>query len=134
MSKQQALVLGIWIAMAGLSGVAECQEWTDWLGPSGRPNLRAGLREPAQNAKQHVAAIEVEVRNSWLNYPDVFEQPGVQIGVLQYQIDQCPPILTSDTRLRFQNLTARHHTIDIGLLDLKGDSLAPRAKLQVSIP
>jgi hypothetical protein len=73
------------------------QDATDWLGGYGSAKIRAFLRDPAQNEENHVAAVEVEVQNIWLNYPNESVEPGVQVGVLQYQIDHCPPILTTET-------------------------------------
>lgn len=114
--------------------VASAQEWSDWQGPSGGVRIRAGLRDPAANGKYHAAAIEVEVENVWLNYPDAYAGSGIRIGVLQYEIDQCPKILTTDTRLRFQDLSPGTHLITISLLDLNQQLLAPEVKLTVVIP
>lgn len=113
---------------------AAAQDWTDWQGPNGGTRIRAGLRDRVQNAQKHVAAIEVEVQNVWLNYPDVFAQPGVRVGVLEYQMDQCPKILTTDTRLRFLDLPAGNHTITVSLLDIHNQLLAPEAKMTLDVP
>jgi peroxiredoxin len=59
--------------------------------------------------------VEVEVENIWLNYPNEHVEPGIKIGVLQYQIDHCPAVLTTETRLRFQRLKRGKHTITISL-------------------
>jgi hypothetical protein len=93
------------------------------------------LRDPAQNAKNHVASVEVEVENIWMNYPNEYVEPGIQVGVLQYQIDRCPAILTIETRLRFQRLKRGQHTIRVSLLG-SGNQwlLAPQARLRFRIP
>jgi hypothetical protein len=113
---------------------AAAQEWTDWQGPNGGVRIRAGLRDRDQNAQKHVAAVEVEVQNVWLNYPDVFAQPGVRVGVLQYQLDQCPKILTTDTRLQFVDLPPGDHAITVNLLDINNQLLAPAAKMTLTVP
>ncbi len=128
------LALSVTVCFALFQLSASAQEWTDWQGPNGGIRIRAGLRDSAANAEHHVAAIEVEVENVWLNYPDAYAQPGVRIGVLQYQIDDCPKILTTDTRLRFQDLSRGTHRITISLLDLNMQSLAPQVKLTEVIP
>jgi non-ribosomal peptide synthetase component E (peptide arylation enzyme) len=96
--------------------------------------LRARLRDEAQNAKNHIAAVEVEVQNVWLNFPDVVSQSVVQTGVLQYKVDHCPAIVTTETRIRFQQLTRGHHTITIGLLGADNRLLAPTVKLPITVP
>jgi hypothetical protein len=113
---------------------ASAQEWTDWQGPSGGARIRAGLRDRAQNAEKHAASVEVEVQNIWLNYPNDFAQPGISVGVLQYQLDHCPTILTTDTRLRFQDLPSGSHTISVSLLGTNNRVLAPEAKMTLQIP
>ncbi len=113
---------------------AAAQDWTDWQGPSGGPRLRARLLDKEANAALGVAAVEVEVQNTFLDYPQVSQQAGVPEGVLQYQLDSCAPILTTDTRLRFQQLKHGTHTISVSLLGLDNRALAPRAQLELAIP
>jgi hypothetical protein len=110
------------------------QDWTDWLGASGGPMLRVRLRDQALNAKQHVAAVEVDVRNVWLNYPDVFVEPDIQVGVLQYEIDRCPAVLTTETRITFQKLKPGDHTITVRLLSMDMRLLAPQAQVRLRVP
>ena len=110
---------------------AAAQDRTDWLGPSAGPVLRPRLRDKAQNARQHIAAVEVEVKNVFLNDPDIFAQAGVQVAVLEYEVDHCPMIVTTETRIRFRKLTPG---ITVALLGIDNRLLAPRAKLKVRIP
>lgn len=129
-----SIVLGPALLVCLMASAAAAQEWTDWLGPQGGIRIRAGLRDRDQNAEHHVAAVEVEVQNVWLNYPDVFVQPGIRVGVLQYEIDRCPKILTTDTRLQFQDLSPGAHSITVSVLGINNELLAPEAKLNVVIP
>lgn len=110
------------------------QNWTDWSGPDGSVRIRAGFVNQTQNAAKHLVAVEVEVEDVWLNYPNVFSEPGLRVGVLQYQLDHCPPILTTDTRLRFQDLPAGDHVVTVRVVDSAGNLLAPRVSLNVLIP
>lgn len=126
--------LSLLLLLLGFLPSSSAQDWTDWLGPSGGPTLRARLRDKDQNAKLHIAAVEVEVNNIWLHSPDVVPEPGIQLGVLQYQLDHCSPVVTTDTRLRFQDLTAGKHVISVGVLGLNNDLLTPKANLKVTVP
>jgi|SRR5579884_1604262 hypothetical protein len=116
-----------------LVGAAAAQNWSDWLGPQDGASLRVRLLNEAQNAGAHIAAVEVEVRNVFLNYPDVVQQSGVTSAVLQYRIDNCPAIVTTDTRLRFEHLASGHHDISVQLLGADERPISPEAKLLVSI-
>ena len=79
--------------------------------------------------------MEVEVENIWLNYPNDYVEPGIQVGVLQYQIDRCPVILTTETRLRFQKLMRGTHTVTVSLVGSNNQwLLAPPARLRFRIP
>jgi hypothetical protein len=110
-------------------------DWTVWLGPSSGPQLRARLRDKDQNGAQHIAAVEAEVRNVFLDNPaNVVPQTGAVVGVLRYQLDQCAPVVTTDTRLSFQQLAAGNHVITLTLVGLDNRALAPNANLQVTIP
>jgi hypothetical protein len=120
-------------AMAQLRSLADT-DWTDWVGPSGAPQLRARLKAKAQNAAQHVAVVEVEVRNAFLDNPNVIAQTGVALGILQYQIDQCPTIVTTDSQLQFQRLARGSHVITVVLIGRDNRLLTPRVNLQVTIP
>lgn len=115
-------------------GSAVAQDWTDWQGPTGGPRLRARLLDKEENAALKTAAVEVEVQNAFLDYPEVSQQAGVPEGVLQYQLDSCASIVTTDTRLRFQQLKHGLHTIGVSLLGLDNRALAPHAQLKFEIP
>jgi len=115
-------------------GATRGPDWTDWLGPQGFPRLRARLRDEPQNAEKHMASVEVEVQNIWLNLPDAVPIAEAPAGALEYEVDHCPPVLTADTRIRFQQLTPGSHLITVGLLGSDNQLLAPRAKLEVTIP
>ncbi len=127
-------VFGLTLLLMPLGATATAQEWTDWQGPDGGARIRAGLLDREQNAGRHSASVEVEVQNVCLDYPNAFAQPSVRVGVLQYQIDQCPSILATDTRLRFQNLPGGNHVITVRLLGTNGQLLAPETKLTLAIP
>jgi hypothetical protein len=107
--------------------------WTDWLGSQGGPRLRARLRDEAQLADAHEAAVEVEVENIWLRSAPVSDS-GIAQGVLQYQLDQCAPVTTADTRLRFGQLSPGTHTIAVGVLNASNHLITPKAQLPVHIP
>jgi hypothetical protein len=110
------------------------QNWTMWEGPQDGPRLRVQLRDKEQNARNHLAAIEVEVQNVWLHYPDPIPQPGVQAAVLQYRLDSCPPVLTTATRIRFDQLAPGDHTVVVTLLGPDNRPISPSASLQVKVP
>ena len=117
-----------------LAGAAAAQNWSDWLGPQGGARLRVRLLNEAQDARAHIAAVEVELRNVFLNYPDVVQQSGIATAILRYRIDNCPPIVTTDTRLRFEQLASGNHQISVQLLGVNDRALSPEAKLTVTIP
>jgi len=121
-------------AVVVLPAAAAGTHWTDWLGPSGSPKLRADLKNETQSAQNHVADVEVEVENVWLNFPDNINQTGVTTGVLRYQVDRCPPVVTTETRIQFEQLTRGNHLITVELLGRDNRQLAPAAKLEVRIP
>jgi hypothetical protein len=81
-----------------------------------------------------MAAVEVEVQDVWLNFPAANSRDGIQQGVLRYQLDRCPPILTTETRLRFAELPRGIHIITIAVLGSKGGIVTPSARLRVKIP
>ncbi len=110
------------------------QDWTDWLGPQGSASLRARLKDKKQNAENHIASVEVEVQDIWLNFPNAAEQPGIEVGVSQYQVDHCPAVVTTDTELRFEGLKPGGHSITVGVLGLDNSLLTPKAKLEVRVP
>jgi len=121
-------------AIAQLKTLADT-DWTDWLGPDSGPQLRARLKDKNQNAAQHIAAVEAEVRNVFLDNPaNVVPQTGAIVGVLRYQVDQCAPVVTIETRLTFQQLAAGNHVITVALIGQDNRPLTPKANLQVTIP
>lgn len=113
---------------------AHAQNWTDWSGPQGAARLRARVLDPEINARQHSAGVEVEVQNVFVHHPEFANQSGMQDGILQFQADTCPVILTTDTRMTFQQLSSGTHAIVVRLLGLDNRPLAPEVKLQVRIP
>jgi hypothetical protein len=115
-------------------GAAAAQNWSDWLGPQDGVRLRVRLLNEAQDARAHIAGVEVQVRNVFLNYPDLVHQSGIATGVLEYHIDNCPPVVTTDTRLRFEHLAPGHHDISVQLLGADDRAISPEAKLTVVIP
>lgn len=113
---------------------AVAQNWTMWEGPQAGVRLRAQLRDKEQNSRKHLAAVEVEVQNVWLHYPYPVPQAGIQAAVLQYQLDSCPPVLTTDTRLRFDELTSGAHEIAVTLLGPEDRPISPSAQLLLNVP
>jgi len=105
--------------------------WTDWLGGANSPRLRARLTEPAPD--QHTAELEVEVQNIFLNSP-MARTNGAQQGMLRYQLDQCPPVLTVDTQLQFAGLASGTHIISVAIVGVGNGLLTPEARLQVKTP
>jgi len=128
------LSFAVGLFLVASTSIASAQDWTIWLGPERGPMIRAGIVDARVNAKKHMAAVEVQVRGIWLNYPDLFVEPGLRIGVLRYQIDNCPPIVTTETRLRFEDLPAGNHAITVSLLGLGDMLLAPEARLKITVP
>lgn len=117
-----------------LAHIAIAQDWTLWEGARQAPRLRAQLRDKDQNARNHMAAVEVEVQNVWLNYPNPAPQQGIQSAVLEYKLDNCSPILTTDSRLSFERLSSGEHAISVVLVGKDNRAISPPARLQVSIP
>ncbi len=135
MKDHWCLRLVLFLFFVSITSHLAAQDGTDWLGEYGSPRIRASLRDTSENAKNHVASVEVEVENIWLNNPNESVEPGIQVGVLQYQIDRCPLILTKETRLRLQKLKRGTDTITISLV--RSDNqwlLAPQARLRFRIP
>ena len=125
----------IFALCAGLLSPVNAQNWSMWQGPKGGVRLRAQLRDKQHNAPGHVAAVEVEVQNVWLHYPSSVQQAGVVAAVLEYRLDSCPPVLTTDTRLRFFQLPQGTHQVSIALLRADNNVLlSPVLKLEVSVP
>lgn len=132
-------ILALLLVGSTQTGIAQLKtladtDWTDWIGSAGAPQVRARLRNEDQNAAQHMAVVEVEVRNAFLDNPDLVPQSGVTLGVLQYQIDQCTPIVTTDSRLQFQRLTPGNHLISVALIGRDNRLLTPKANLKVTVP
>lgn len=120
---------------AGLMSPATAQNWSMWQGSEGGVQVRARLRDKEQNARQHLAAVEVEVQNVWLHYPAPVPQDGIQVAVLEYRLDSCPPVLTTDTRLRFDQLAPGVHRVRVALLGANDSSpISPVVTLEVNIP
>ncbi len=108
--------------------------WTDWAGPVGGPRLRARLLNESGNAKERVAAVEVEAQHVWLHPPVPPSAYGVVTAILQYRLDSEPPVVTSDTRLRFEQLPSGNHVITVALLGVDHHLISGPAKLSVHIP
>lgn len=116
------------------SRVATAQDWTDWLGPAAGTRLRARLRDKEENARDHQASLEVEVQNAFLHTPNAIPQPGVAEGEIRYQLDRCPGVVTTDTRITFQKVPAGNHEITVELIGRDNRLLAPQAKLDFQVP
>lgn len=107
--------------------------WTEWQGGEGLPRLRARLSDAAAAAAQHKATVEVEAENVFLHSP-VVSTAKLRQGLLRYQVDRCPPILTVDTNLQFGSLASGEHTIIVAIIGPKDEVIAPEARLQIRIP
>jgi hypothetical protein len=92
------------------------------------------LLNEASNSQKRVAAVEVEVKNVWLHTPAPSSEYGVVTAVLRYRLDANPPIVTSDTRLRFEQLSSGNHVITVVLLGLDDRAISGTAKLSIHIP
>ena len=108
--------------------------WTDWTGPAGGPRIRARLLNEAGDAKAHVASLEVEAEHVWLHAPASPSEYGVVAAVLRYQLDSNPPVVTSDTRLRFEQLPSGNHVITIVLLGADNHVISGPVRLSAHIP
>jgi len=109
--------------------------WSNWLGPAGSGRIRARLRDQSAYAAQHSAAVEVEVQNIFLTSVEGgTTTSAVPRGLLQYQVDDCPTVVTTDTRLRFDHLAAGKHAITVSVIGLDNRQITPQVKLQVDIP
>lgn len=109
-------------------------DWSPWQGAPGAAQIRARLRDKAQYAAQHIVAVEVEVQNVWLTLPGPVSSAGIVRGILRYQLDDCPPAVTTETRLRFEQLSPGRHTITVVALGIDNRLLTPYATMQVKIP
>ena len=114
--------------------VPPAADWTSWQGTHDSVQIRARLRDVSQYSARHTAVVEVEVQNIWLNPPVQGSPGGARQGILRYQLDRCPPVVTTDTRLRFDQLSPGQHTISIGVIGLDNRLLTPFAILHVKIP
>lgn len=126
--------LAMQLAPPPIPEVPPAPDWTEWLGNVGSPRMRARLRDVSEYAAQHAAAVEVEVQNIWLHSPIPASTSGVQQGVLRYQSDDCPPVITTDTRLRFGQLSSGKHTIKVTVLGFNDRQVTPSANLQLKVP
>ena len=54
--------------------------------------------------------------------------------MLRYQLDHCPPAVTTETRLRFEQLSRGNHTITVAALGVDNRLLTPYATMHVTIP
>lgn len=82
----------------------------------------------------HSAAVEVEVQNIFLSSVEVPAAATIHRGVLRYQLDGCAPVTTTDTRLRFDQLSSGDHTITVAILGLDNRLLTPDATLRLKVP
>jgi hypothetical protein len=109
-------------------------DWTPWLGPAGGVRLRARLRGKDENARKHQASVEVEVENAFLHAPNGLPQRGVQEAEIKYQVDHDAPVVTTDTRITFQEIPSGAHTIAVALIGADNRLLAPAAKIPLQVP
>lgn len=109
-------------------------DWSAWQGAAGSAQIRARLRDRTQYAAQHSAAVEVEVQNVWLTSPAPVSSNGIVQGVLRYQLDSCPPAVTTGTHLRFEQLSRGSHTITVAALGINNRLLTPYVTMHVKIP
>jgi|SRR5579864_2735160 len=82
-------------------------DWTDWSGPAGSVRIRARVRQDPPPSS-HSAAVEVEVEHVFLTDSTL---AGTDRGMLRYQLDQCPSVVTVATTLRFDRLPSGDHKI-----------------------
>jgi len=124
------------MALVWLAGLmlASAQDWTYWNGAQGHPQLRVMLRDKEQYARIHTANVEVEVQNVWLHWVTAVSDAGIPTGVLAYQLDHCAPVVTTETRVRFEQLSKGDHSITVTLLGLDDKPIAPKVRLQLTIP
>jgi hypothetical protein len=109
-------------------------DWSNWLGPSGSGRIRARLRDESTFAAQHSAAVEVEVQNVYLSSVNLISRAGIVRGLLQYHVDNCPTVVTTDTRLRFDQLASGKHTITVAVIDFNSRLMTPQVILHAKIP
>jgi len=115
-----------------LVGGAAAQEGK-WEGQKDHPRLRATLQEKDKNAKDHAAVVEVETQNIGLVDVDT-SYGGSDLGLLEYQVDQSPALVTEDTRVMFRDLNSGKHTITVSLLDTHYKDLGAKTTLDVDVP
>jgi hypothetical protein len=116
-------------------GTMAGQGWTDWQGGAEGPQLRARLIDSAANAEKHVASVEVEVKHVWLHSPVApVSQYGARSALLEYKLDNDPSVVTSDTRLKFEQLAPGNHVIAIMLIGIDDRQIGSVAKLSVAVP
>lgn len=113
---------------------APAADWSPWLGPAAGVRIRARLRDKDENARNHQDSLEVEVQNAFLHPPNAVAQSGVAEGELKYQIDECPAVVTTDTRITLQQIPAGAHTISVALVGWDNRLIVPPVKLPLEIP
>ena len=59
---------------------------------------------------------------------------GIVQGIVRYQLDHCPPAVTPETQLRFEQLSPGSHTITVVALGTDNRLLTPYATMHVKIP
>lgn len=122
------------LVLLALTAPAIAQSWTIWEGPKGAPRLRAELWNKADNAEHGIASVEVEVQNVWIHSPAATPQPGIPEAILKYQLDSCPGIFTTDTRLKFAELAPGNHVIRVALVGTDNHVISPDATLTLTTP
>ena len=85
-------------------------------------------------AREHSAYVEVEVQHVFLDAVNPADRSGYQRGLLRYQLDGGPPILTIQTRARFDHLSAGEHTVTVAVIGADAHLVTPKVKLSVEIP
>src|SRR5437870_2631197 len=79
--------------------------------------LTAALDDAVANTSKREAAVDVHVTGVNLVDPaSVSEQPRTGEGHLEYRVDNGPTIDTTETRLRFHDLSSGNHTIEVALV------------------
>ncbi|HXZ81057.1 MAG TPA: hypothetical protein VEG30_14100 [Terriglobales bacterium] len=116
-----------------LTGGLAAQEGA-WQGQKDHPRLRATLQDKDKNAKNHAAVVEVETQNVGLVDVGAPGYGGNDVGILEYQIDQDPPVVTEDTRVMFRDLSSGKHTVTVSLLNTQYKEMGAKAKLDVEVP
>ena len=97
-------------------------------------SLQAHLVDEKENARAHLAVVQVEVHGISLVSPFEARAPTPGEGHLHYRVDNGPLIDTAASELGFRGFSPGTHTIDVFLAGNDHTHLGPSAQLKIEVP